>query len=55
VTPANFGKFKIILGKMVGKTAGIGIFIKISKEGKVVINRLPSNQLRNELLKNYGP
>jgi hypothetical protein len=34
-----------------GKTAGIDIFIEISKEDNIVINCLPSNQLRIKLLK----
>jgi hypothetical protein len=55
VMPTNFGEVKIILGKTAGETASIDIFIKISKKDDIVIKCLPSNQLRNELLKKYGP
>ncbi len=53
--PTKFGEDKIILGESAGETASIDIFIKISKEGNIIINCLPSNQLRNKLLKKYGP
>ena len=55
VMPTNFGEVETILGKTAGKTTSIDIFIKISKEDDIVINCLPRNQLRNKLLKTYGP
>ncbi len=41
MTPANFSKIEVILGKALWEAAGIHIFVEIAKEQDIVIDCLP--------------